>query len=70
MHAKASLQLPQGSSQTLEILCCPAYQAIEVSGRPLGAVRLGSDSTDDEIVDAVTIEDLDDPGYVRSDGLR
>jgi hypothetical protein len=42
----------------------------KVSGLPLGAVRLGSDSADDEIVDAVTIEGLDHPGDVRSDGLR
>jgi hypothetical protein len=70
VHAKASVQLSHGGGQTLEILGGPAYQAIEVSGRPLGAVRLSSDSADDEIIDAVTIEGLDHPGDVRSDGLR
>jgi len=58
----------EGSGDAGEVLSLRLHQTVGVLGGPGSPVGPGGVSTDDQVLDAMAIEDLDDAGEVRLGG--
>lgn len=60
LDVEAGVQLDHRGDQAGEVVRGAPGQAVDVAGRSLRAVRSGCDPSDEEVVDAVAVEDLDE----------
>ncbi len=68
--SQASIECTKGAGQPEEVVLVLADQTVAVFRGSGGAVGPGGVTADDEVLDAVAVEDFDDPGEVRLGGRR
>ena len=64
------MQLPQGTSEPVEVRPLPAHHAVSVFGRTLGAIPDSGYSSHHQILHFVTVEDLDQTSEVVRGAVR
>ena len=61
-NAEASVQFPQCARQAVEVGPLSAYHAVGILGQAFSAIGPSGGSPDEQVLDAVAVEDFDKPG--------